>query len=138
MPVMKTLNYTKHRIPTPPYAHNLSLLITKLARFLHVSGVKSGCKADQNGLIKGIPGYDMIHYHDHELKIPPKTAFKAALQMINDLQGGFENADNFLLVQGCKLIMPILACFGVQGINPVNLTAGILRGQCVGKGNENE
>jgi len=100
--------------------------------------VKSGCKADKNGLTMVSDNSANCIYRNHELTIPPKTHEKRGLQVIYHLQGGFENADNFLLVQGCKLIMPILACFGVQGINPMNLTAGILRGQCVGKGRERE
>jgi len=70
----------------------------KLARFLHVLGVKNGYKSTENSLIMVIDNYAKSIYHNHDIQIPQKTRKKHNFQMINDLQRRFENADNFSVV----------------------------------------
>ncbi len=72
--------------------------VVKLARFKHESGVKIGRKAIKNSLINYLLGYGNYTYHNHETQDPHFLRNIHYLQMINDLQRHFENADNFLLV----------------------------------------
>ena len=82
----------------PSTGDNARLKPAKLARFLHVLGVKNGYKCTQNSLIMVINGLAKNTYHDHLFTIPQKVSNIHYLQMINDLQRRFENADNFSVV----------------------------------------
>lgn len=113
------------QLTAPPFAGYLSFLIVKLARFLHVLEVKSGCKRSQKSLIMVRDNYVIYTYHNHEIQIPRKTRNNHNLQMINDLQSGFELADNFLRVQGCKPKVALLARLASVGMIPVDLTASV-------------
>ena len=66
----------------------------KLARFLHVLGVKNGSKATENSLIMVIDNYAKSIYHNHELQNPHFLLNNRLIQMINDLQRRFENAEH--------------------------------------------
>lgn len=103
----------------------------KLARFLHEKGVKNGDKTTENSLIMVTDNYANCIYHNHEIQITPKSLNNRNFQMINDLKRRFENADNFLLVQGCKPKVALLARLAVHQFDHLNLTAGILRGHRV-------
>ena len=70
----------------------------KLARFMHGLGVKNGHKTPDNSLIMVIRDFGKNTYHNHEFNIPNFSHNIRCFQMINDLQRGFENADNFSLV----------------------------------------
>lgn len=72
--------------------------VVKLARFKHELGVKIGRKTIKNSLINYLHGYGNYTYHNHETQDPHFLRNIHYLQMINDLQRHFENADNFLLV----------------------------------------
>ena len=70
----------------------------KLARFMHGLGVKNGSKSADNSLIMVRDNYAKNTYRNHEFNIPNFSHNIRCFQMINDLQRGFENADNFSLV----------------------------------------
>lgn len=103
----------------------------KLARFLHEKGVKMFTIVNKNSLIIVITGCDKNTYQDHLFDNPQNSHDIDNFQMINDLQRHFENADNFLLVQGCKPKVALLARLAVHQFDHLNLTAGILRGHRV-------
>ena len=126
-------------LTAPPYAGQKYFSRTaarpraeKLTRFLHDLGVKNVGKRTGNSPMNGYDNYANCYYHNHRSQNPQKTHNNHNFQMINELQRRFENADNFLFVQGCKLIMPLLACLVLVGITPVNLTEAIVRGHYEG------
>ena len=95
--------------------------------------MKSSPIGDKNSLIRLRDNYANYTYHNHEFTIPQKTHNNRNFQMINDLQRRFENADNFLLVQGWMLIMAFLTRLQVHRLAYVNLTETIVARHAQGK-----
>jgi hypothetical protein len=82
----------------------------------------------KNSLIMVRDNYAKSTYHNHEIQNPQKVRNNRLIQMINDLQRHFENADNFLLVQGCKPKVALMARLESVENTHINLTERILRG----------